>query len=42
MARALLLAKKAPKDPEGTAAIAAATGFEVELSDGHLDVIVPA
>lgn len=42
VARALLLAKKAPKDPKGAAAIAAAAGFEVELSDGYLDVIVPA
>ncbi len=40
VARALLLAKKAPSDPEGAAAIAAAAGFEVELSPGYLDVIV--
>jgi hypothetical protein len=40
VARALLLAKKAPKDPEAAAAIAAAAGFEVELSGSNLDVIV--
>lgn len=40
VARALLEAKKAPKDPEGAAAIAEAAGFTVELSDGSLDVIV--
>ena len=40
VARALLLAKKAPEDPEAAAAIAAAAGFEVELSPGYLDVIV--
>jgi cytoplasmic iron level regulating protein YaaA (DUF328/UPF0246 family) len=40
VARALLRAKKAPSDPEGAAEIAAAGGFDVELSPGHLDVIV--
>lgn len=40
VARALLMAKKAPADPEGAAAIAEAAGFSVELSDGTLDVIV--
>lgn len=40
VARALLEAKKAPEDPEGAAAIAAAAGFEVDLADGSLDVIV--
>jgi Uncharacterized protein conserved in bacteria len=42
VARALLQAKKAPADPEAAAAIAADAGFEVELSPGNLDVIVPA
>jgi hypothetical protein len=41
VARALLLAKKPPADPEAAAAIAAAAGFEVELSADTLDVIVP-
>lgn len=40
VARALLLAKKAPKDPETAAATAEAAGFRVELSEGYLDVIV--
>lgn len=40
VARALLLAKKAPVDPEGVAAIARDAGFEVELAPGRLDVIV--
>lgn len=40
VARALLQARKPPTDPEGAAEIAAATGFEVELSPGSLDVIV--
>lgn len=40
VARALLLAKKAPKDPQAAAAIARDAGFEVELSPGYLDVIV--
>jgi cytoplasmic iron level regulating protein YaaA (DUF328/UPF0246 family) len=41
VARALLSAKKAPRDPEGAAAIAEAAGFAVELNDGNLDVINP-
>ena len=40
VARALLSAKKAPKDPEGAAALAEAAGLTVELGDGNLDVIV--
>ena len=40
VARALLLAKRAPADPEEAAAIAAAAGFEVELAASSLDVIV--
>lgn len=40
VARALLGAKKAPADPEGAAAVAREAGFEVELGDGYLDVIV--
>lgn len=40
VARALLVAKKAPADPEGAAAIAEAAGIRVELADGNLDVIV--
>lgn len=40
VARALLQAKKAPKDPAEAAAIAESAGFTVELSDGSLDVIV--
>lgn len=40
VARALLLAKKAPADPEGAAGIARAAGLEVELAPGKLDVIV--
>lgn len=40
VARALLEAKRAPADAEAAAAIAAAAGFSVELSDGFLDVIV--
>jgi uncharacterized protein len=40
VARALLLAKKSPVDPEDAAAVATAAGFEVELSPGYLDVIV--
>ena len=40
VARALLEAKAAPADAEAAAAIAEAAGFEVELSPGHLDVIV--
>lgn len=40
VARALLLAKKAPVDPETAAAIVRAAGYEVELSGSSLDVIV--
>jgi len=42
VARALLLAKKAPADPEAAATIARAAGYEVELSGSNLDVIVPS
>jgi uncharacterized protein len=40
VARALLLAKRVPVDPEAAAAIACDAGFEVELSGPNLDVIV--
>lgn len=40
VARALLLARKAPGDPEGAADVAAKAGFEVELNGANLDVIV--
>ena len=40
VARALLVAKKPPADPESAAAIAEAAGFTVELAPGNLDVIV--
>lgn len=40
IARALLQAKKPPKDPEGAAAIARAAGFTVELGGDSFDVIV--
>jgi hypothetical protein len=40
VARALLLARKPPADPEAVAAIARDAGFEVELSGSNLDVIV--
>jgi uncharacterized protein len=40
VAKVLLAAKKAPADPESTAALAERAGFEVELSPGYLDVIV--
>jgi hypothetical protein len=40
VARALLEAGRAPKDAEAAAALAEAAGFAVELSPGHLDVIV--
>lgn len=40
VARVLLTAKKAPRDPESAAAIIEAAGFTVELSDDSLDVIV--
>jgi uncharacterized protein len=43
VARALLEAKgAAPKTAEAAAGVAEAAGFRVELSPGHLDVIVPA
>jgi cytoplasmic iron level regulating protein YaaA (DUF328/UPF0246 family) len=41
VAKALLTAKRAPEDAEAAADVAAKAGFEVELSPGHLDVIVP-
>jgi cytoplasmic iron level regulating protein YaaA (DUF328/UPF0246 family) len=41
VARALLLAKRPPRDPEAAAAIARAAGFTIELTPGNLDVIVP-
>lgn len=40
VARALLQAKKPPKNPEGAAEIARDAGFTVELGDGNLDAIV--
>ena len=40
VARALLSAEKAPKDPEGAAALAEAAGLTVELEDGSLDVVL--
>lgn len=40
VARALLEAKKSPKDPEAAAAMAQSAGFTVELADSRLDVIV--
>ena len=40
VARALLLAKKAPDSAEAAAAIAAGAGFEVELTGSNLDVIL--
>lgn len=40
VARALLLAKKAPADPESAATIARDAGFTAELSDSNLDVII--
>ena len=40
VARALLLAKKAPADAESAAAVAREAGFEVELNGANLDVIV--
>jgi cytoplasmic iron level regulating protein YaaA (DUF328/UPF0246 family) len=40
VARALLLAKKAPEDAKAAATIAASAGFQVELGPGTLDVIV--
>ena len=41
VARALLLAKKAPAGPEDAAKIARDAGFEVELNGASLNVIVP-
>lgn len=40
VAKALLAAKRTPRDSEGAAAITEKAGFTVELSDGSLDVIV--
>jgi cytoplasmic iron level regulating protein YaaA (DUF328/UPF0246 family) len=40
VARTLLLAKRAPANPETAAAIARDAGYEVELSGSNLDVIV--
>lgn len=40
VARALLLAKKSPLDPEAAAAVVSDAGFEVELTPTSLDVIV--
>lgn len=40
VARALLLAGRPPTDPEGAAAIASAAGFNAELRDSSLDVII--
>jgi hypothetical protein len=42
VARALLSAKKVPRDPDAAANVAATAGFDVELNDSNLDVIVPA
>jgi cytoplasmic iron level regulating protein YaaA (DUF328/UPF0246 family) len=42
VARALLLARSEPANPGTAAALVAAAGFEVELTDSHLDVIVSA
>ena len=42
VARALLLSKRVPRDPEGAADAAARAGFEVELNGSNLDVIVSA
>ena len=40
VAKALLVAMRPPEDAEGAAEVAAKAGMEVELSPGHLDVIV--
>ena len=40
VARALLEAKRVPEGPEAAASAAEAAGFRVELTPGHLDVIV--
>jgi hypothetical protein len=37
----LLEAKKPPESPEAAATLAEAAGFTVELTPGHLDVILP-
>ena len=42
VARALLLAKQPPRDPQGAAAIAERSRLQVELNGPNLDVIVPA
>jgi cytoplasmic iron level regulating protein YaaA (DUF328/UPF0246 family) len=42
VARALLEAKSPPETPEAAANLATAAGFEVELTPGTLDVVVPA
>jgi len=42
VARALLLAKKPPADPEAAATIARDAGFAVELNPTSLDIVVPA
>jgi uncharacterized protein len=42
VARALLESKSVPKTPDAAAGIAESAGFTVELSSGHLDVILPA
>jgi len=40
VARALLLARREPRDPESVADVVREAGFEVELTDAGLDVIV--
>jgi cytoplasmic iron level regulating protein YaaA (DUF328/UPF0246 family) len=42
VAKALLLAKKPPADPDAAAHVATKAGFTVELTPSTLDVIVPA
>lgn len=42
VARALLKSKAVPKDPEAAAQVVTDAGFQVELTAGSLDVIVPA
>lgn len=42
VARALLLAKTTPRDPEGAAAMAREAGFQAELNGTNLDVVVSA
>jgi cytoplasmic iron level regulating protein YaaA (DUF328/UPF0246 family) len=41
VARALLLSEAKPADPETAAGVVAAAGFEVELTNSTLDVILP-